>query len=171
MAAWILVLLLAIAPPGRTPARESAEAGRARYEAIAADIAAVVEDPDEAPLFGGPLGRERTAALLVAVAYMESGLRVDVDTGSRRGDGGRSCTLWQLQRGRLGCAPLLADRRLAAREALHAMRLSQGACRGPIDRMLGAYAAGSCDRGAVASRARVHLAQRIFAAHPPPQPN
>lgn len=168
MSSWLLTLMLLVAPVGRTPAREGAEAGATRYATIAADISAVVEDPAELPVFGGKLGRERTAMLLLAVAYMESGLRVDVDDGRLLGDSGRSCTIFQLSRGRTACAPLLADRRLAAREALRAIRRSAAACPGVgIDGMLRVYASGSCNAGATESAARVRLAQRWFAAHPP----
>ncbi len=170
MTSWLFALLLAVAPPGRVPARETEEAARVRYLDIATDIASVASDPAEAPLFGGALGRERTAALLAAVAYMESGLRLDVDDGRTRGDSGRSCTIFQLSRGRKACAPLLADRRAATREALHSMRRSAAACPGPVEGMLRAYAAGRCSAGEDESRARVQLAQRLFAGHPPPKP-
>ncbi len=170
MATWILTLLLLVSPPWRVPARESEAAGRARYLDIATDIAFVVSDADESPLFGGKLARERTGALVVAVGYMESGWRLDVDNGTTLGDHGRACTSWQLQRSRAECAKLLADRRAAVREALHAMRLSAAACHGLIQDMLRAYASGRCDAGEEESRTRVQLAQRLFAAHPPPAP-
>lgn len=174
--AWLLSLLLAVCPPGKQPLRESAEAGELRYQSIAADVEAVAMDESEAPLFGGPLGRERTEVLLLAVAYMESGFRSDVDSGATRGDSGRSCTLWQLQKGQRGCAPFVADRRLAAREALHAMRRSAGACRGNayhafgfgVNDMLRVYASGNCLGGEYESAARVDLARRWFSRHPPP---
>lgn len=170
MQTWLLGILLAIAPPGRVPERETEEAGRARYETIASDIAIVVSDPEEAPLFGGPFGRERTAALMVSVAYMESGLRVDVDDGRTRGDGGNSCGIYQLNRGRRECDALVRDRRFATQEALRSMRRSAAACRAfGIDGMLRVYAAGTCLRGAHESEVRVRFARRLFSLHPPPK--
>jgi hypothetical protein len=171
--AWILSLLLVVVPPGRVPARESEADGRARYAEIAADIAAAVAD--EAPLFAGQFGRERTAALLVSVALFESGFRVDVDRGVTLGDHGASCTLWQLNLGRgridgFSCGELAANRRKAAALALRAMRRSRAACPNlPIEDMLRVYASGSCERGARESAERVRFAQRLFARHPPHQ--
>lgn len=173
MAPWLLAIMLLVAPPGRVPARESEADGRARYAVIAEDVAAVASDSTELPLFGGKRARERTAALLLSVAYLESGFRLDVDDGRTRGDGGRSCTLWQLNAGRgrvqgFSCGELLANRRRAAKIALWAMRRSAAACPGPVDLMLRVYASGSCAKGERESADRVHLAQRWFAAHPPP---
>ncbi len=165
MTAWILSLLLLVAPPGLVPSRESAGAGRVRYETIAADISAVVSE--EAPLFAGEHGREQTAALLVSVAYYESAFRLDVDTGANRGDGGRSCTLWQMQRGRAECDRLVTNRREAAREAIRLVRRSMLACAShPMLERLAAYASGSCGAGLEASRLRMRKARRLFDSHP-----
>ncbi len=166
MTPWILSLMLAALPPARQ-APETEDAARARYEAIAGDIAEVVAS--EPPLFKGKVGRERTAALLLAVAFHESAWRLEVDTGLSRGDAGRSCTLWQfnLGRGEL-CDELLQDRKKAVRKALDFVRRSQRACRGPVENMLRVYASGSCERGQTASKTRVETAQRWFAARPPP---
>jgi hypothetical protein len=146
MIAWILSLLLAAVPPGRVPERESAEAGAARYQAIAEDIAATTSS-------------KRTAALLVAVAVHESGLRLDVDTGATRGDGGRACGLWQLQ----GTSCDL-PRREQAGIALARVQRSFRACSGNDDRFrLAAYASGSCDKGWPESAAMVDSWRRLLA--------
>src|SRR5262245_32288767 len=85
LAAWVLSVMLSAVPPGKSrhssEARESAEAGRTRYAQIARAIAEVTSDPKEEPLFDGPRGREKTAALLLAISYYESHWRRDVDLG------------------------------------------------------------------------------------------
>ena len=132
--AWILSLLLYAVPPERVaaaPGWEQTPAARAaRYEAIAADVAAVVYAPDAIVLYAGPRARAHTAALLVAVAVLESGLAADVDRGpcyrgrdgrGPRCDRGRAFGLWQVH------APEVeGDRRAAARAALRLMRSSLG---------------------------------------------
>jgi hypothetical protein len=160
MAAWIFALLIAVSPPGRVPARETLEAGEARYHAIAEDVAAVVAEAP--PVFGGARGREQTAALLVAVAALESGLRLDVDTGAKRG-ALRELGMWQLM------PPGPTTRREQAALALERMRRSFAACHAsPVAERLAAYTSGSCSRGLTESRARVDLARRLVARHPPP---
>ncbi len=174
MSAWLLSILLLVAPPGRTP-HETAVDGAARYALIANAIAHAAE---ETPPLPGEHGRERFAILLAAVAVHESGLALDVDTGSRRGDGGRSWGLWQFNLGH-GRTPegwtgleLVADRRKAALAAAHAVRRSAIACRRyklGFDFALSAYASGSCFGGAYESATMVGMAKRWFAAHPPPK--
>jgi hypothetical protein len=152
MTAWLVALLLATLPVERTRLSEE------RYREVAADVDAVVRDA--APLFGGSHGRERTAALLLAVAYMESGLRDD----NVRGKAGE-CGLWQTMPVAGRCPE---TRRDAAALALDMMRRSFTACRAsPIDDRLAVYASGRCDRGLTESRARMQLARRWYAAHPP----
>lgn len=165
MTPWLLSLMLAALPPARQ-APEPEDLARARYEAIAGDVAEIVAA--EPALFRGKFGRQRTAVLLLSVAFHESAWRLEVDTGLSRGDAGRSCTLWQHNEGRgKVCDELLADRKKAVRLALDKMRRSQRACRGPVEEMLRVYASGSCQRGLTESRKRVETAQRWFAARPP----
>jgi hypothetical protein len=152
MIAWLVALLVAVVPPGKVPARESAEAGLERYESIAADIATVTRSP-------------RTAALLVAVAVHESGLRLDVDTGETLGDAGRARGLWQLQG-----IPADLPRVEQAAIALDRIQRSHKACAGNADRFrLAAYASGSCSRGLPESAAIVDSWRRMLGAHPPPR--
>ena len=47
----------------------------------------------------GPAAREGTIAMLVGVAWHESGFRADVVDCRTRGDSGRSVSAWQLMRG------------------------------------------------------------------------
>ena len=79
-----------------TPAKET---DRARYTEIASDLAAVVYDPEEKPLFPGEDGRAKTALLLASIAAHESTFRVDVEDGRARGDGGTSWCFMQLHIG------------------------------------------------------------------------
>jgi len=192
MSAWILLLLLWLAPPERYAAlpaypgwAETVEQRTERYRAIATDIAAVVSDPQERPAVGGQVGRARSAALLVAVAFLESGFAPDADKGpcwrgldgrGPRCDGGLAVSAWQIRIG-AGKTPegwnredLFADRRKAVRVALHLVRRSVNACRKLAPAYwLSAYTSGSCARGHEASAARVKLAQRLLAALPPPK--
>ena len=165
---WILTVLLAVAPPGRTPRIESAEEGRARYATIAADLDAVVTA--ESPLFGGRLGRARTAMLLAAVAFHESGFRRDVDEGRTRGSGLDVCIMQIRARSVAEADTIAHDRRACLRLGLSFVRRSMMACReSPLDDRLAAYASGSCSRGLPESRAMMGWAQRTFARHPPPK--
>jgi hypothetical protein len=164
MLAWILAIITLAAPPGRFPARESEADARARYALIAtaADNAARA-----APLFAGPEGHRRTVALLLAVAVHESGLRVDVDRGELRGDGGQSWCLMQVHVGD-GKTPegwtgpeLAADHAKCFIAGAHLLRRSLVACReSPPDDRLAAYASGSCARGLPESRVIIGMARR-----------
>lgn len=155
--------MLATSPPGRSKipdAIETAEEGRARY----AEIATAIVDAAE--------GNKRAVALLLAIAKFESGFRRDVDLGIgplAKGDRGNSCGLLQLNAGPgKRCDELIADRRLAASEALRLARASFAACRNrPILERLSAFTSGSCQRGAVASRVRMQTAERFLAWQPP----
>src|SRR5262249_30979675 len=85
MATWLLGIMVAAVAPGRArfprEAVESEADGRSRYTAIARALADVALDPEEKPLFDGPTGRARTAAMLLALSYHESAWRRDVDLG------------------------------------------------------------------------------------------
>ena len=179
---WILALLTYAAPPDRLSDampgwEESPEARRARYEAIAADIAATVYAPDAPALYGGARGRAHTAALLVAVAVLESGLAADVDRGpcyrgrdgrGPRCDSGRAYSLWQVHD-----ASVAGDRRKAAARALRIMRSSFAWAHGtrdynwsPAERevhRLDAYAGGTNARAHRLAAARLAFADRLAA--------
>jgi hypothetical protein len=182
-AAWILSLLVYLAPPDKLAAlpqlpgwHETAAQKLERYGSIAADVGAVAEELE-------PKSPRRAAVLLVALAFMEGGLAADVDTGpcyrpllsSPRCDGGAAFSLWQI---RLGAgstsegwtgADLQGDRRKAARVALRMAWRSIRACsRRGHDAGLRAYASGSCDRGQEASAARLDLARRLLQRFPAP---
>jgi hypothetical protein len=197
--AWILALLLLLSPPEKRadfqrhtsrvlPAeqRETTEEGRARYAGIAADLTAVLFEDETKPLFPGKRGREHTAAVLLAVAYLESGFRKDVDLGAGklgRGDHGRSWCLMQVQAGLTGTVPsgsertrsytgadLVADRKKCFRAGLEMVRQSLSACKDqPLKDRLAVYASGSCDKGLAESRMRMALAGRITKLLPFPE--
>lgn len=105
--AWILSFLTSHAPAGRPSpypaARETKEAAEARYESISKDLAEVVFDPNEVPIFDGDDGRVKTLSVLEGIALFESGgFRKDVDFGlppHGRGDHGRSVCLMQINVG------------------------------------------------------------------------
>lgn len=188
--AWLVSLFTFLAPPERAAKAvslpgwtETTEERSARYEAIAADLHAVVYDPAIKPLFGGPEGRAKTAALLTALAFMESGFAPDVDKGpcyrGQRGgklhgrcDGGLSACMLQI---RIGSgttaegwtqADLFADRKKCFTAGLRLAKRSyvagQRAGLGPDD-MLRVYASGSTLRGQRESKARLELTRKLIA--------
>jgi len=172
LSAWILAAMIQIAPPDRLAAvptfpeaQETAEERLGRYGDIADDLAAEVAQ-------AAPEGQRRNlAALLVAIAWHESGFARDVDLGPcapgrvRRGgcDGGRARTLFQLQ------AYEPKDRREAAAIAIRLVRRSYRACASlPREEQLASYAAGNCrsSTGRAHSRAMVAIARRLLELPP-----
>ena len=182
LASWLLGVMLATAEPGRSrfpvEARETPEEGRTRYAAIARAIADVSLDPQEAPVFTGEHARERTAALLLSVAYHESGWRRDVDLGlgpHARGGGRYHCIMQvAVDRGKHASgwtgAQLVESRQRCVRAALDVLQRAKGSCRaqGP-DAWLRLYTSGQCTRGRKAAEARMHTARRWISAHPFPR--
>lgn len=171
---WALALMLAWQPTGRSRYRGAVETNveaQARYEAIARAALTVAFDPEEAPVLGS---RERTAVLLLSVAYFESGFRRDIDLGGEekdgewewfplaRGDGGRSYCMMQMQIGQGETEQgwtgreLVGDRVKCFRAGLAHMRRSVNACRAlPREDWLSAYTTGECSRGEYASQRRI----------------
>jgi hypothetical protein len=167
LASAILSALLALSPveaphesvPGWA---ESADQRAARYASIADDVAAAVTDACASSAEAATCQR-RAAALLVGLAWHESGFAPDVDAGDcyrgrdgrgPRCDSGRAVSLWQLQ-GSADERALWRDRRQAARRALRAAGRSLGACRRNADEeRLAAYAGGRCEHPTARRRAR-----------------
>lgn len=120
-----------------------------RYRSIASDIAEVVMDPNEKPVFQDKWGREKTGLLLASIAWHESGFHEDVDNGTRRGDDGRSVCIMQVMTNTRGTTYshtadyLLKDRKNCIRAALLIARYK---CKGGINSRLRAYASGSCKK-------------------------
>lgn len=197
--AWMIAFMVSQAPPGRDiyipEAKESKEEALTRYESIARDIAAVVTE--EEPLFRGPQGRLKTAAVILSIMRHEGAFRKDVDTGvgkMARGDQGRSVCLMQVNVGRgrtfswnvvknkpaLPADPteevaqgwtgaeLLADRKNCIRAGYRIIRVSFGSGGGlPPTEWLRVYASGSREKGSRESRRRMGLALRYFGEHRP----
>lgn len=170
---WSQAAMLRWAPPHER-AGETVKEAEARYLQIGA---AAVDVAFAEPLTG-PRGRSRALALLLTVAYFESGFRRDVDLGGElrqvgpgpagwiwfphaRGDGGQSVCLGQVRVGRGKTAEgwtaeeLVADRRKCFTAALHLIKKSFGACRrhAVVDR-LSAYTTGRCQDNEPTSRHR-----------------
>lgn len=187
----IVALMVMLAPPERPhfvpEAMETRDQAMVRYQEIAQALVDTVYDPANAPLYSGKYGRERTTSLLLTIAYFESGFRRDVDLGlgrarlSRSGwnDQGRSWCMMQLNLGKKTVdgvedsadtteegwtgRELLADRRKCFTAGLGVLRKSLRACRHlPWDQQLAGYASGSCEKGAAASRTRMHKANILF---------
>ena len=179
--AWILSLLVLALPPDRVqamPGREETLAAReARYLSIATDVAAVVYAPASPVLYAGSRARAHTAALIIAVAVLESGLAADVDAGpcyrgrdgrSMRCDSGRAHGLWQVHD-----PNVQGDRRAAARAALRILRGSFAASTGERDHAWSAeerlshrldlYAGGRSRAAHLLGMARLALADRLAA--------
>jgi hypothetical protein len=174
--AWALSFMMSWAPPGRShikDAVETPEAGAARYAEIARAATAVVFDPGARPLLAGPHARSQTLAILLSVAFHESGFRRDVDLGIgplARGSGTDSC-LMQIRVGRgntlegYSHGDLTADRSKCFRVGLRLLRHSIGACRSlPRLDWLSAYARGQCVVDEPTSHALLGPALRVRTA-------
>lgn len=183
--AWALAIMIAASPPERAvavtthpDARETAAERLERYEGIAAAVARVVSAPGVHLPYSGRFARARTAALLLAVSWFESGWRKDVDLGVgklSRGEGVDSC-LMQIRVGSgktaegWDHADLTADRDKCFTSGLRKLARSFAQCRSmPLSDRLSAYAAGVCDsdRGRADSRKKFALADRWTAKNPP----
>lgn len=165
LTAIVLAWMQQISPPARIAtvptyptATETVEQREARYETFAADVAEVAQED--------PMPRE-AAALLTAMAFVESGFARDVDVGpcdparvrAHGCDGGRSGSAWQVMGLREWTRPE------AARKALAAIRRSQRACRrNTFETSLAAYARGDCNSptGQRLSRVRMSVAVRLL---------
>jgi hypothetical protein len=154
LTAYLVTAMMSWMPVRNHQFRERPEATAARYESIAADVAAIVLDPSEPPIFQGDDGRVKTALLVSSVAFWESAFRVDVDSGTCKPpecDNGHAYSLWQLHpedgfifdgdgftfsRNRTPAwradhaadifdgPAIVKDRKLAAKIALHILRYS-----------------------------------------------
>lgn len=185
LTAWLVAAMLAWAPPARRgatypDARESVDDAQARYQQIAQAVVDVAMDPSEKPIISGSRARERTALLMLSVAYYESGFRRDVDLGLgkwARGDSGHSWGLWQIRldpHGKTATAEgwtgpdLVGDRHKAARAGLHKLQQAVSTCSGSLADRLTVYRYGRCVPADADARGRVDLASRWLAAHPVP---
>ncbi len=153
--AWILALMVSLQPVDRTPWADT-------FAETALAVDQVVRD--EPPLFKGVDGRQRTAALLVSLAWFESRFRGDAE-----GDHGQSLGLYQISRAHAPRQELLGAAS-ATRRALALIRTSQRVCAArPLEEQLGWYASGGSSCGGLTkSRHRVNLAGKLLREHPRP---
>lgn len=176
---WLSPIAAAVEHTKEPAAVETVEARADRYRGIAVALDEVVSDPAERSVFQGPDGRARTGVLLLALSWMESGFRADVDHGvgpAARGGAADSCLMQvRIGSGRTGEGwnheDLTTDRTKCFRAGLHLVRQSYGACRGlPPEQRLTAYAAGTCSSrpGQEKSKARIAVARRLLAHAAPP---
>lgn len=157
LAAWIFALMLLAQP--KAP-------WLASYGATSAGIAQAVTEAE--PLFQGPLGRQKTAALLVSWMWFESAFRVDAI-----GDHSMSFGLGQIQASNFGEGvtkeAMLSEPGTAARAVLRLLRVSMKACRTlPLEYRGAWYASGSCEGGRLKSAHRFRKAAWLVGRLPPP---
>jgi len=180
IAAWLYALMVYLAPPDKLAAapqlqgwEETASEKQARYEEIAQALYHVTYAPETKSLFGGKHGRARTAATLLAIAFMESGFAKDVDKGpcSKQRppgmdcDGGQAAGLGQIRlvdgatiqpiHGVEGKTQkdIFGDRELMFRIQLFMVTKSFASCRRyGADWALNVYASGSCTRSKKAQK-------------------
>ncbi|HTJ84565.1 MAG TPA: hypothetical protein VL400_22755 [Polyangiaceae bacterium] len=192
VALWLFEVMALVAPPDRAANekafpgyQETIEERRERYAAIAEAARDVAYDPNEKPVFGGKYGRARTAALMLAVAYHESGFMKDVDLGpcwrgkagtSTRCDSGRAACLMQIHVADGQTAEgytreeLFADRKKCFRSGLHLLRRSMSACSHlPEKHKLASYASGTCKGGLKDSESLMALYEKFASLKPMPK--
>jgi hypothetical protein len=193
---WLVALMMLQSPPDKgalagrfvKDAVETTEQRIERYQAIATAIATVAFDPNEKPVFGGRTGRFATASLLLAISWMESGWRRDVDLGlgkEARGGGMDTCSM-QIRLGKnektregWDWQDIVNDREKCFRAGLHIVRRSFAACsKLPVEHRLSAYASGSCHESLLGqgrmidawkkSAARISVARKLMGRIPLP---
>ncbi len=161
LALWVLSLMHALQPSA--PWVDG-------YGETAAEIA---DAASAAPVYSGPDGVARTAALLTSIAWFEGRFQPDAV-----GDSGASVCMMQIGASNLSTlgvtrASMLEDRATCLRAALRMIRTSFAVCRGrPQSESLGHYASGGkfCGgangQGLAESKHRVDLAMRLVRSHP-----
>lgn len=118
-----------------------------RLTSIAHDISEAAS-ARQGEMFKGGGADVALGVMLVAIAHHESGFLVSVDTCTRRGDTGRSITLFQILRGRNweghSAEEICANRKLAVRLALNVLaRPLKAKARLSPQQILNAYVSGS----------------------------
>lgn len=153
-ATWVMSLLVALEPsaPWRTTYEKTAEA-----------IAKVAESE---PVFEEK-GEQRTAALLVAIAWYESRLKPNAKSAN-----GQWLCLYQVDRRHLPePQKALEDPEVCSRAAVKIIKGSIAKCgKKPLEEQLAVFMSGSCDKGLAESRYRMFLANKLLKEHPFPEP-
>ncbi|MBS2013680.1 MAG: transglycosylase SLT domain-containing protein [Deltaproteobacteria bacterium] len=155
-ATWVMSLLVALEPS--TP-------WRATYEKTAEAIAKVAESE---PLFAEEKGDQRTAALLVAIAWHESRFKPNAKSSNNQW-----FCLYQIDRRHLGPEPekALNDQEACSRAAVQIIKGSLAKCKArPAEERLAVFMSGSCEKGLAESRYRTFLANKLLKEHPAPEP-
>jgi hypothetical protein len=148
---WVVSLLVALQP--QAPWRPT-------YEKTAEAIAKAAESD---PVFDTDHGDEKTAALLVAIAYHESRFKPDAKSAN-----GQYYCLYQIDKRHLAEPDkALSDPEVCTLAALKIVRDSLAKCsKHPEGDRLAIFMSGSCDKGVDGSRYRVFLAQKLIKDHP-----
>jgi hypothetical protein len=152
---WVVGLMAALEP---------ASPWRATFEKTAEAIARVSESE---PLFEDH-GEERTAALLVAVAWYESRLKPNAKSSN-----GQWYCLYQVDKRWLPDPQKALDNpEVCTRAAVKIIKASLAKCSArPLEERLAVFVSGSCDRGVADSRYRMFLANKLLKEHPFPNAN
>lgn len=152
--AWVVGLMVALEPSAPW---------RGTYEKTAEAIARVSESE---PLFEDK-GEERTAALLVAIAWYESRLKPNAKSAN-----GQWYCLYQIDKLHLpDPEKALHDPEVCTRAAVKILRASLAMCKKrPLEERLAAFMSGACDKGLPDSRYRMFLANKLLKQHPMPAP-
>lgn len=99
--AWLVAAMTSWAPPDAVTYKggrfESHEARASRYEDTARAVSSVVYRLGYSPITSGESARAKDAGLALSIAGYEGGqYALDVDDGTRTGDGGKSFCLMQV---------------------------------------------------------------------------
>lgn len=151
---WVVGLMVALEP---------SSPWRATFEKTAEAIARVSESE---PLFDDR-GEQRTAALLVAIAWYESRLKPNAKSSN-----GQWFCLYQIDKRHLADPEkALADPEVCTRAAVKIIKGSLAKCRArPLEERLAVFMSGSCEKGLPESRYRMFLANKLLKDHPFPEP-
>lgn len=150
--AWVVGLMAALEPSAPW---------RGTYEKTAEAIARVAESE---PLFEEK-GEERTASLLVSLAWYESRFKANAKSSN-----GQWYCLYQIDKRHLADPEkALQDPEVCSRAAVKILRTSLKACeKHPLDERLAVFMSGACDRGVADSKYRMFLAGKLLREHPLP---
>jgi len=172
LVAWIRTSMRRLRDLKKRPHKGETEAeSLARYDRLAVDLARAARDR---PIYASDPGLRRTAAMLIAVGYTESGFSPGVQSGKVRGDGGRSWCFMQANIGDgnvyVGSAEmktwkgpdLIADPYKCFLVGAAAIRGSMGICRSlKGSDVLSAYTTGHCKENEPKAAVKWALATKI----------
>lgn len=152
--AWIVGLLTALEP------------GAPWSDTYAATAEAIAHAAESDPLFAEEdHGSERTATILVSLAWYESHFKPDA-----RSKDGKTLCLYQVERSSLpDPKKALTDPDMCTKAAMKILHRSFEQCKKrPLEERMALYMSGQCDRGGPESRYRMYLAKKLLKDHPAP---